>query len=522
MMAASAASPEPFDRQDRQEDVLATHRYDQPIGEDGVRYSLEQVAEYASEGRFEPRVISWTTHELANAGFPKSDIEKARVIHNGILRDICWVQDPVDSELIRNPRLMLPDPVTGEKAMFPAGDCDDISATELACMMSVGLRAAALGHSYEDDEQIGHVLGEVWDSAGKRWHFIDGSSRKLKFGEAFEPTRSRRIELPTKMVTCDTSGQCPIGTPPSVPGDNIQFVGLAGAGKMVEEGGRTVSSVVGQISTPTFAPGLAHDEAFDQGFEPYLKLSVEKAERAWESVLRLHDGMRSALKIMGLNISSPEFQGYWSAAQQEMLTESGVESEILVRAVRDVLAGKRSLELVGPEAERDLGFTALDSDEVFVTEDAQGLLHLSNRDSSPHHLVSAPSGALAGVKWHQGADVPVVGTALMLKTLTDYFEEVRRFLDLTMQQFLHEQERAAKTPLEQRRVLEASQTFASAEQWSESATLPPEPEGYKKAVTDSFSAGFWALGGLAALVGGVAAVGAISNWQKKLLERSFF
>ena len=501
------------------EDVVV-HRYTQPDGQAGVRYSLDQVAEFASEGRFEPRVISWATHQLALHNFPTTELGKAKAIHEGILRDICWIPDPVDSELIRNPKYMLPDPVTGEPAMFPAGDCDDITTAELAAMMAVGVRAAVLGHSYEDDEQIGHVLGEIWDGKGKCWHFVDGSSRKLNFGQAFDPTHSRRIELPTKLATCDTSGQCPIGTPPSIPGDNIQFVGLAGS-----EPARGRQTTVGDSAMPAggaggsaaasvrqFDPALLADDRFEDGFDVYLTAAVERADKAWSTLVTVHDGARAALKKLGLTVSSPAVGTYWTQAEQQRLMEAGVKNEILSQAVRDVIAGTRTAQPVGPPQSQDLGFSLLPADEVMLVEDAQGLISLVNRDNSPHVLVDAPSGALSGIKWAQ-QESPVIGTALMLKVLTQYFVEVRHYLELQMQHFLNDQELAAteaRDPFRQHEVLAARDVFQRAVAKARGIENPPVPQqSYGKALGDTMKFGVFALGTAAGLI-------ALARWSDSL------
>jgi hypothetical protein len=126
------------------------YRQNQPNGEDGVRFSLGQVASAIAEGRLHPMVRSWTTKTLAKAGNPKGQRRRAAAILEairtveGFPKASRWVPDPTASEYIAGAHLTLGD---GDKPPFFAlGDCFAEGTTVLVQASSVagGSRATRI------------------------------------------------------------------------------------------------------------------------------------------------------------------------------------------------------------------------------------------------------------------------------------------------------------------------------------------------------------------------------------------
>lgn len=98
------------------------HRQEQPLGEAGVRFSLEKVAQKVAEGRLHPDVRAWATRKLKEAGNPAGAKARGEVLLNAIRAESGWAPDPTAAEFMPGAHLMLsPDGVTPPK--FALGDC---------------------------------------------------------------------------------------------------------------------------------------------------------------------------------------------------------------------------------------------------------------------------------------------------------------------------------------------------------------------------------------------------------------
>lgn len=113
-------------------------RRDQPLGEEGTKYSLVKVAEKIAEGRLHPMVRAWTTKVLAEAGNPKGPRHRAKAILEalrtveGFPKATRWVPDPTGSEYIAGAHLTLGDGKS--PPLFALGDC----FTEGTLMLAAG------------------------------------------------------------------------------------------------------------------------------------------------------------------------------------------------------------------------------------------------------------------------------------------------------------------------------------------------------------------------------------------------
>lgn len=98
------------------------HRQEQPLGEEGVRFSLEKVAQKVAEGRLHPDVRAWATRKLKEAGNPAGAKARGEVLLNAIRAESGWAPDPTAAEFMPGAHLMLsPDGVQPPK--FALGDC---------------------------------------------------------------------------------------------------------------------------------------------------------------------------------------------------------------------------------------------------------------------------------------------------------------------------------------------------------------------------------------------------------------
>jgi hypothetical protein len=124
--------------------------------------------------------------------------------------------------------------------------CDDLvvqfGATALASIMmlaaagNVGVYGAVVGHAYNEEKNIQHVLAAIF--AEGKWHYVDPSLPELAFGKCKPFTRERIIYVPSLEVGCDADvclapGGRASGPPPfAARGD---FVGVSGPGDDIED-----------------------------------------------------------------------------------------------------------------------------------------------------------------------------------------------------------------------------------------------------------------------------------------------
>lgn len=211
---------------------------DHPEGEAGVRYSLDQVASFATEAQSAfrlPKIRAYTIETLeryrrAKLGDVDTDEGRARACLWSCQEKI-WVPDPVATEFMQGAHLMVCAP--GEYC-FHGGDCDDLTILLCAMYLSIGLYACIVGHGYGQDGTIQHVLGAVW--VNRRWYHTDPSKPRgrphFTFGNCAPFTRERVLALPNKKVICDARSCFQPGTlDPNTIGvmDKGVFVGVNGA-----------------------------------------------------------------------------------------------------------------------------------------------------------------------------------------------------------------------------------------------------------------------------------------------------
>lgn len=177
-----------------------------PDGEKGVRLSLDEVAkgiiDTLNDGEQLVKVRTYAIELLDAAKKRGESIDnheaRARILLKGVQDDKLWVPDPVGIELMPSPELMAcKDP---SKPCLKGDDCDGLARLLGAMMSSIGIYTMVVGHSYDKDKQIEHVLIAVHN--GKRWLHADPST-SLPLGQSLPFTRERTIAIPTGEVLCD-------------------------------------------------------------------------------------------------------------------------------------------------------------------------------------------------------------------------------------------------------------------------------------------------------------------------------
>jgi hypothetical protein len=178
-------------------------RRSHPSGEIGVRTSLAEVARLATEGMNHVRVVAWARNQLSSArdrgASANSTADRARILLLAVQKKL-WIPDPIGTEFISGAHHMLCD--DPKELCFAGGDCDDVVVLLASATSAVGIPTLIVGHSYEDDRQIGHVLCKLFD--GKKWLYADPST-DLPLGKSHPYTRERYIAIPSGKVVCDAN-----------------------------------------------------------------------------------------------------------------------------------------------------------------------------------------------------------------------------------------------------------------------------------------------------------------------------
>jgi hypothetical protein len=113
-----------------------------------------------------------------------------------------WVPDPVGAEFMVGAHLMACDRTTPEAICYHGEDCDGVTSLLGACLLSVGIYVAVVGHAYGGSSSIGHVLCAAWVDG--QWEYADPST-DLALGKCVRFSRERLISVPNVKVICDAN-----------------------------------------------------------------------------------------------------------------------------------------------------------------------------------------------------------------------------------------------------------------------------------------------------------------------------
>lgn len=177
-----------------------------PFGDQGVYLSLERVAERVSEGRKHPKVHTWSVEMLDRAREKGRSVkrprERAVVLLEAVQKKL-WVPDPVGVEYMTGPHLLACDHTKPQKegeVCIRGGDCDCLVSLLGSSFLSVGIPTVIVGHGYDDEGHIEHVLCAAY--VGGEWQYADPSTDK-PLGECVPFTRERVLSVPKVDVVCD-------------------------------------------------------------------------------------------------------------------------------------------------------------------------------------------------------------------------------------------------------------------------------------------------------------------------------
>ena len=137
--------------------------------------SLREVAERAWKARMSPRLRAWVTQELDKAKMTNgTNKQKGQVILDAFRKKVPYVADPVMGEFMAKPEQIL---CLDEGGLCIVGaDCDEVSITLAAAMMSIGIDAMIVGSSHREPyDTPTHVFMAFKDELDK-WVRMDGTT----------------------------------------------------------------------------------------------------------------------------------------------------------------------------------------------------------------------------------------------------------------------------------------------------------------------------------------------------------
>ena len=163
-----------------------------PAGARGAKLSLQEVADRAWKARMSPRLRAWVTQQLDKCGASTAGRRsKAECVLTAFRKKVPYVADPVMGEFMATPDQVL---CLDEGGLcIVGGDCDEMSITLAAAMMSIGIPARIVGSSHRDPSDTPtHVYMAFEDDAGK-WVRMDGTL-KLPVGKVAPSLREWWVE----------------------------------------------------------------------------------------------------------------------------------------------------------------------------------------------------------------------------------------------------------------------------------------------------------------------------------------
>lgn len=127
-------------------------------GRAAIERTLQKMERLVRKYRKTPEII-WTARKVLNAyGVPKNeDRREAEALYDFLLKHVRYTKDPVEVELVQDPRLTL---------AWRSGDCDDICVLAASLFQSVGLPTRFVLHQYPENDIPGHVLLAVQTKDG--------------------------------------------------------------------------------------------------------------------------------------------------------------------------------------------------------------------------------------------------------------------------------------------------------------------------------------------------------------------
>lgn len=193
-------------------------------------------------------------------------------------------------------------------------NCDDLAVATLSAYLSiagsVGCYAAVVGHSYARDGQLSHVLGAILAPGpdGERWYYVEPSSKKVPFGESYEPTREVVFIVPGTtgdQPDCDAA-RCLAGSravrPPQ---QKPQFFGVSGpppAGLLGAPGDVIPGPDGGDPNVMPVPSPIGENDKIGQ----WLLSLRNNLAASRENLLKAYDGLSEVADGSGRPLPSPD------------------------------------------------------------------------------------------------------------------------------------------------------------------------------------------------------------------------
>jgi hypothetical protein len=408
---------------------MKVERRDHPRGEQGTRTSIEEAAKRAAEGRLDPRTRAWAIEKIVQAGNPRGRMDRAAVLLEALRRERIYIPDPTDAEFIPSAACTLKG---CDGLVFLGEDCDGLLVAFLAAVGSVGIEGAVVGHGYEDDGQLSHVLAAVFD--GKAWHLADPSTDQ-PFGQVDTPKRERWVGVPGINVLCDsTDGNC---NPGSI-GSGISGARMRPQGDFVGVG--APRGMVDGPRQPRFMPGYvgAPEQGVTSINEPWvkesLKLQVAKLRHSIVE-LRYHHGRLAILRTQYMDRPiadvdhSPPTDGQWKLADEEYYQSLLSFSMKALEYGEQALAGKRPVAWDNDTKQIVVGGK---EGEPVLEIDRQGTMTIKDMPGGGDAVVPAAYGSgQVGITW-LAAGVIVVVVAGAYATIDRWCDTTDKKTDLAL------------------------------------------------------------------------------------------
>lgn len=352
----------------------------QPLGEKGIRKSLETVVKMAAEGQYDPAVRMWAINAQKAEGIQNDSSvpERANALLRSFRKILLWVDDPANAEWMQSANSTL--------HKFMGGDCDDLTIAYVSCLASLlstsGFRAAVVGHGYDENRNIGHVLAAVWDPRSKEWFYADPSATEAEapFGKfMIPPTRERVYDAITGEMMCDAdaclfgSGSLKGVAPDPIRGaaDRLVLSGIVREIPKAKELPMTNSRLSGVIDD---AASLAAWTTMLSDELRQLNRAMSNAESQFDAMLGTAAEFGIDLKSLpgssssGLSLSKPG----WGTSQQQAFDELMSMGNLARSFLTSCLSGERPLIL--DDKTGDWALKQLPTDTAKITERADGSL----------------------------------------------------------------------------------------------------------------------------------------------------
>lgn len=254
-----------------------------PFGSRGVNSSLDEVAKKAAEGALSFRVRKWVGDCLdrarKNGQKTNSGIARARILLKAA-QDKLWIPDPVGAEWMPGAHLLACSVDDKDGPCLKGEDCDGLAILLGAACTNAGIPTLIVGHSYDKEQNISHVLCAV--HVNDRWWYADPST-EYPLGEYMKFTRERILAIPSGKMVCDsrsclTGGKniSPDVTEPTGGGTFVGVNGVATDAFSVPDEAADAASAVG-------ASDDTHDDAADRHCVGVGTPSVHEPNFRWLS-----------------------------------------------------------------------------------------------------------------------------------------------------------------------------------------------------------------------------------------------